>query len=198
MSFLNPPAPFLEYVGAAPVPWSRWLDGVRAYFAAAGIKKTEAHQQRCMLIHLLGCEGQRQARTTERFELFDAKRTFDEAVAIPNVHFQPEANAMVQRRIFRVCNGLAKLTKSFWLRCKSLRLATNSARLRAKWFAISSSSTQTVGGHRNGYIKSPTVSLSTRRSRSLRASKQLSETNDMAKGTSGVHRVGTNSSNFKG
>ncbi len=133
MSFLNPPAPFLESVGAAPVPWSRWLDGVRAYFAAAGIKETEALQRRCMLIHLLGCEGQRQARTIERFELFDSKQTFDEAVAILNDHFQPKAHAMVQRRLFRArVQRAGKLTRSFWLRCGNSRLDVNSVRLRAK------------------------------------------------------------------
>ena len=42
-------------------------------------------------------EGQCQVHT---IEWFDAKQTFDKPVAILNVHFQPEANAMVQWQIF--------------------------------------------------------------------------------------------------
>ncbi len=75
------------------------MNGVRAYFAAAGVMAEV--QKRNSLVHLLGSEGQRQSGTITGFQLFDAEQTFDAAVTALDAHFKTKTNAMVERRKFR-------------------------------------------------------------------------------------------------
>ena len=93
---IQPPVPYLQTVGAPATPWDRWIQGVQAYFAAAGV--TDEVQKRHSLVHLLGHEGQRQSGTIDKFQLYDDKQAFNEALT---AHFKTPVNAMVERRQFR-------------------------------------------------------------------------------------------------
>lgn len=62
-SLLAPLSPFLALPGDPPIPWIRWHESFETFIVAAGLSDASDGRKRALLLHSLGCEGQRIFRT---------------------------------------------------------------------------------------------------------------------------------------
>jgi len=95
---LSQPTAFLEHPGAPTVPWNRWLVMFKNYLTASGLENPSDARKKAILMHCLGCEGQRILSSLTTTLDTDS---FDQTVTHLEGHFGDKINIVAERHRFR-------------------------------------------------------------------------------------------------
>ena len=95
------PAPFLPTAGDPAVPWQVWITQFENYLLAIGGDTYPQARQKAILLHCLGCEGQRIFQTLPPIPKLDNETDVAHVKRILEGFFGPKCNVVGERYRFR-------------------------------------------------------------------------------------------------
>ena len=109
------PAPFLAAPGEPTTPWATWISQFDNYLLAIGGDSFPVARQKAILLHCLGCEGQRIHSTLPVTPKLEGESDLDYTKRVLAGFFGPKCNVVGERYRFRSRAQRADETTAQWV-----------------------------------------------------------------------------------